>query len=87
MLFDVLSSSVMLFLDVYIPSSTSSMLFGIFLHLLYSILRCLSRGVHSPHDWLRTRVHKKRRKGLFFRHTAASTSFAKRVYFWPLIAI
>ena len=23
----------------------------------------LARGVHSPHDWLRTRVHKKRRKG------------------------
>ena len=22
-------------------------------------------GVHSPHDWLRTRVHKKRRKGCF----------------------
>ena len=21
------------------------------------------RGVHSPHDWLRTRVHKKGRKG------------------------
>ena len=26
-------------------------------------------------------------KGSFFRHTAASTSFAKRVYFWLLIAI
>ena len=25
-----------------------------------------TRGVHSPHDWLRTRVHKKRReKGSF----------------------
>ena len=21
---------------------------------------CVSWGVHSPHDWLRTRVHKKR---------------------------
>ena len=40
-----------------------------------------SRGVHSPHDWLHTRVHKKRRKGYFFRHTEASTSFAKRGYF------
>ena len=26
-------------------------------------------------------------KGSFFRHTAASTSFAKRVYFWLLTAI
>ena len=23
-------------------------------------------GSHSPHDWLRTRIHKKRRKGAFF---------------------
>ena len=40
-----------------------------------------SRGGHSPHDWLRTRVHKKRRKGSFFGQTTSSTSFAKRVYF------
>ena len=31
-------------------------------------------GGHSPHDWLCTRVQKKkRRKGVFFSHTASST--------------
>ena len=35
-------------------------------------------GGHSPHDWLCTRVHKKRRKGyFFFLHMTSSKSLQK----------
>ena len=44
-------------------------------------------GSHSPHDWLRTRVHKNHRKGKRFWHKTSSTSFAKRVYFSLLITL
>ena len=39
------------------------------------------RGGYSQHDWLRTRVQKKRRKGIIFSYTAASKFSLKRGVF------
>ena len=41
-------------------------------------------GGHSSYDWLRTRVQKKRRKGMLFSHTASSTFSLKYGCFFIL---
>ena len=43
-------------------------------------------GGHSQHDWLRTRVQKKRRKGIIFSYQASSTFSLIRGVFQALIA-
>ena len=43
-----------------------------------------ARGGHSSYDWLRTRVQKKRRKGMLFSHTASSTFSLKKGCFFIL---
>ena len=45
-----------------------------------------ARGGHSQHDWLRTRVQKKCRKGIIFSYKASSTFSLKRGVFQALIA-
>ena len=50
----------------------------------WSHLHVKARGVHSPHDWLRTRVQKKRRKGVFFRHRRRRRFPYKRGVFFIL---
>ena len=40
-----------------------------------------SKGVCSPHDYLRTHVHKKRQKGVFFSEIWRRQCFFKGVFF------
>lgn len=57
----------------------------LFIHVLGSIsghvhVVYMYPGGRPLNEWLRTRVHKKRRKGSFFARTASSTSYAKKVW-------